>query len=647
MPEQTTGGAECVRCSAGQYGTQALRASAADSSARSTCTPCGPNMLQPHVGQTSCLPHPEEGVDNTVQDAVQILPGWFRPSESRLSEGEGRFNISLVVTVADGDFEADAFEGLLIGHLQCEQPTCRVSLTVGTATGSTTRRVHAAVVDDASATPSAAVRLMSLSGAELYSVLGVAVEGAVVVVGAGTLQLPTPENLAPVLCPMRDSCLGGRNRSDCRDGHTGLLCGTCEEGYYRRKGGCASCDGHAGPSVALFASGLAAALGMALLFMVVSYRKSSSSDAEDDGAFQRTALTERLSSAQAQLGARCAVRTLLGKLVHRARALGSIGKILLAYFQVLNTFSQLPSIRWPANFESYLDASAPLAFELFSTYPLGCLVDGADITFTHELIGVLLLPLVGTVAVLVLALAAAQCTLPKGERGLRTVATRPETCTMQLWLLLLLYPSLAKTALVPFDCVDVGGRSLLRANPAVGCDGDDWLVLGALGGIGTILYAFGFPALCFLVTRASHREHAALAAKQEDGSSLELSELTWSRVELAPSEGGAGEETNRAQVVMRLHFERAKLLLRSYHERYWYWESLEVLRKYLLTSVVLVVAHDTLLQARPRPAAFGFSFVAHTARPRLSHRAPRLAGLLRHDDVCCLRAARGTPPAVR
>ena len=41
---------------------------------------------------------------------------------------------------------------------------------------------------------------------------------------------------------------------------------------------------------------------------------------------------------------------------------------------------------------------------------------------------------------------------------------------------------------------------------------------------------------------------------------------------------------------------RAILLMRSYHADYWYWESLELLRKFLLTTVVLVVAPDTLLQ---------------------------------------------------
>ena len=58
---------------------------------------------------------------------------------------------------------------------------------------------------------------------------------------------------------------------------------------------------------------------------------------------------------------------------------------------------------------------------------------------------------------------------------------------------------------MPFDCVDVGERRVLRANPAEYCDDERWYVLGALGGIGTVVYSFGFPLLCFLVTWDSHR----------------------------------------------------------------------------------------------------------------------------------------------
>ena len=99
------------------------------------------------------------------------------------------------------------------------------------------------------------------------------------------------------------------------------------------------------------------------------------------------------------------------------------------------------------------------------------------------------------------------------------MATRPETCTLQLWLLLLLYPSLAKTALIPFDCVRYGGDRLLRADPVVACDDASWRLLALIGGLGTLLYSLGFPLLCYLVTRSSHRATTAAANGASEGAS--------------------------------------------------------------------------------------------------------------------------------
>ena len=146
----------------------------------------------------------------------------------------------------------------------------------------------------------------------------------------------------------------------------------------------------------------------------------------------------------------------------------------------------------------------PFSFQIFSASAVGCMLN-VELSFRDGMLGTLLLPVLGAAAILLLALAAARCRLPRAERGLCAVAARPETCTLQLWMLLLLYPSLAKTALTPFDCVVVGGHSLLRADPSVSCDGDEWRELALLGGIGTAVYSFGFPLLCFLVTRSARR----------------------------------------------------------------------------------------------------------------------------------------------
>ena len=382
--------------------------------------------------------------------------------------------------------------------------------------------------------------------------------------------------LAPVRCPKPEGCLGGPNVSDgsCAEGHVGALCGACAEGYHMSSTVCEECATYNGAgSMTLYVLS-----GIAVIVAAFAYLCSRMEKAETHST-KGSQLWARTVSVRTRLRARRnTLRTTLGQLEQRARPLGSIGKILLAYFQVLYAFSQLKSIRWPSAFARYLDLVAPLSFRFFSALPLDCVVS-LQISLEQRIVTLLLLPPAGLLAVLLLGLLAAHCRcLPKQERGLCAVAARPEVCTLQLWLLLLVYPSLANTTLIPFDCVTVGEQRLLRASPTEACDDDRWYTLAALGGIGTAVYSFGFPLFCFLVARAGRHAPVGEAVEEPSG---------------APGKQGAPPAAS-GKAVRRA--ERARLVLRSYTAEHWYWESLDIFRKYLLTSVVLVVAHNTLLQ---------------------------------------------------
>jgi len=381
--------------------------------------------------------------------------------------------------------------------------------------------------------------------------------------------------LDPVRCVHREGCLGGPNVSDasCAEGHVGPLCGTCIEGYYMGSAGCVECEDEDGAgSVALYVIGGLLLLLLAFLYLFVQMgRRPATADADASSAVQ----TQRRSTA----------RSLATQLVQRSRSLGTIGKILLAHFQVLYAFSQLHSIRWPALFASYLSTLAPLSFQFLSALPLDCLLP-MQIDLQERMLTMLVLPIVGAVTVLVLAMLAACCRLPRAERRLCTVALRPEVCTLQLWIVLLFYPSLAKTTLIPFDCVDVGEGRLLRANPADSCEGSGWYTLATLGGLGTAAYSFGFPLLCFVVARAAHHAQVTTASSAAtDGTPA-------GGVASAPAmpDAATAGDGEASQV------KRARLLLKSYTAEHWYWESLDIFRKYLLTSVVLVIENDTLFQ---------------------------------------------------
>ena len=202
-----------------------------------------------------------------------------------------------------------------------------------------------------------------------------------------------------------------------------------------------------------------------------------------------------------------------------------------------------------------------------------------------EQLGVLLLPIIGAVALLLVALLAAQCRLPRRDRAFLTVMCSPETCTLQLWMMLLLYPSIAKTAILPFDYVKLGDRWRLRADPSVHADDEHYKTLVAMGAVGTLVYSFGFPLVCLFISyRGSPVMHAGVE------SALERSVRTNNAQQRVKH---SGVKTEDARVT---RFRRAGLLLRSYHADYWYWECFDVFRKYLLTSVVLAVAPATVLQ---------------------------------------------------
>ena len=97
---------------------------------------------------------------------------------------------------------------------------------------------------------------------------------------------------------------------------------------------------------------------------------------------------------------------------------------------------------------------------------------------------------------------------------------------------------------------------LLRADPAVECEGSSWYTLLALGVIGTAVYSFGFPLLCFLLSRvAAHSEDDAAAAEPSTSTAGEASAQM------------AAEASTGEGAVSRRRRERAMLLVRSCAQR--------------------------------------------------------------------------------
>ena len=56
--------------------------------------------------------------------------------------------------------------------------------------------------------------------------------------------------------------------------------------------------------------------------------------------------------------------------------------------------------------------------------------------------------------------------------------------TLNIWVWLLLYPSVTRKALQTFDCIELLGEFYLRADPAVHCSGDVWWLMAVLASVG-------------------------------------------------------------------------------------------------------------------------------------------------------------------
>ena len=200
------------------------------------------------------------------------------------------------------------------------------------------------------------------------------------------------------------------------------------------------------------------------------------------------------------------------------------------------------------------------------------------IHFFQRLLLTLLLPLGISAIVFGVALMVWRAS-GQDDAARRALFASPGVFNVHIWILLLLYPSLCRVTLATFSCVPLlaadGSTSYrLFDDPTIECytDADGWLGWALLAAVGIAVYCVGTPlAMLWLTYR--HRESP---------------------------EGRA----------------RVGMLLASYTPTCWFFESVEMLRKFLLTSVVLIVAPNTRIQLWfGLVVSFAFAILTNTLRP--------------------------------
>ena len=358
---------------------------------------------------------------------------------------------------------------------------------------------------------------------------------------ATSVQYPHPMP-KPYKCPIEGSCKGGLD-SPCSSGYEGPLCGVCSSGYYRQLQICEPC-----PSKKWIVGQLSIITAVVLIFFVGLAWNSV-----------RKAKTAR---------ARPFIDMLLSKL-----------KIVIGFYQVtyglLQTFSY---IKWPESLEVIGKYSGILQMDLLQIAPIQCLFPGLHVDafgnlFATMAINAAVIGLCSLAYVVRKVHIIRNQTLTSEERSTKFSETKEFVYRNAFFFLYIMYlGTCSKTASVlPTVCrklcrddKDESCISYLKTDYSIQCHVSMYNHLLVVAFISTA-YVLALPVASFI---ALWRQRRVL--------------LTARDIRI-PQGAGGGTET-----ISGLRF-----LFENYSPRTWYWELVEMSRKVILTSGLILVGQES------------------------------------------------------
>ena len=353
--------------------------------------------------------------------------------------------------------------------------------------------------------------------------------------------VPTPHR-----CPRQESCTGGFD-SKCSIGYKGPLCEVCSDGYYKLLKTCKLCPTKTWMVGQL--SILAAIIVILFAMLVWSSKKKSKKN----------------------LG-RSSVDIVLGQL-----------KIVIGFYQVtFGLLEALAYIEWPDSLALIGKYSQMLQLNVFQIAPVHCLFPEFKIDAFGDLFAILTM----NAAVIILSffvygirkLYLLRSTLDDQQKALKMSQTKEVIYRNAFFILYVTYLSTcSKTAAV----LPPASRTLcsddekdycttyLKADFSINCASSRYKRLVKVGYV-AVGYVLLLPAASFLT----------LMRKRKELRSIENDD-----------EGESCDDGNKAQsteLLMGLRF-----LFENYRPSAWYWELVDVVRKIVLTSGLILIGRES------------------------------------------------------
>ena len=358
--------------------------------------------------------------------------------------------------------------------------------------------------------------------------------------GQDYVQYPFPLP-TPYQCPEKGSCEGGID-STCKDGYTGPLCSVCQQGYYKQLHKCTKCQSRAWTAGQL-AIIFAVFLGIAAFCVWTSRKKNQ------EGGDKPSVIDMFLSKI----------------------------KIAIGFYQVtygcLEAFSY---IKWPDSLQAIGFYSGVLQFNVLQMAPVNCLfpsmkADAFANLFAIMAINAIVIVISGAIYAVRKATILRQGTLK--EKCNKIAELKEAVCKNLFFLLYVTYLSTcSKTATVlPLACRELCQdvredicAKYVKSDYSIRCDDHRYKKLVIVAFISTV-YVLALPITAFVALWKQRRT----IMNADNGETSD-------------------NPSSNSEIIKAMHF-----LYENYKASSWYWELVEMSRKVIVTSGLILVGQES------------------------------------------------------
>ena len=359
---------------------------------------------------------------------------------------------------------------------------------------------------------------------------------------ASSMQYPFSIPMS-FMCPREESCRGGLD-SPCENGYEGPLCEVCSSGYYKQLQTCTKC-----PSKKWIAGQLSIIAAILLIIVIVGLLWTSKRKRK-----------------------RGENHSLIDMVLSKV-------KIVIGFYQVTYGLLQAFSyIKWPGSLQVIAKYSEILQMDVFQIAPIGCLFSGFHVNAFGSLLAIVAVN-AAVIGFSVVVYGARKVLILRSQNLQNIDKAKQISETKELILknlFFFLYVTYLSTCSKTINVLPLACQKLCRdekeelchkfmkADYSLKCQGTNynyWLIVAYI----SVAYIFALPVSSFIVLWRQRRIMSCTA-------DAEISQ----------------DPSCNMELVSGLHF-----LFENYETNSWYWELVEMSRKVILTSGLILVGQES------------------------------------------------------